>query len=120
MKKMSQSEWAVMDVLWSGERFSLGEVAERLRPRTGWSRNTVFTYLSRMEKKDLVAIDRGHTRPYAAAVGREDCARAERDELLGKVYGGAAGDLVAAFLRESAITAQERERLRALLDGMEV
>lgn len=118
--KLSESEWAVLEVLWSGEHFTLGEITTALRKVKGWSRNTVYTYLTRMEAKRLVKIDRSHTQPYAAAVTREECAKGERDELLTKVYGGAAGDLISAFLKESSISAGEREKLRKLLDEMEV
>lgn len=118
--KMTESEWAVLEALWSGGRLTLGDAVERLAPVTGWSRNTVFTYLTRMEKKGLVSIDRTRAKPYAPAVRREDCARAERTELLNRVYGGAAGDLVAAFLKETAISPGERDRLRKMLDDMEV
>ena len=37
-----------------------------------------------------------------------------------RAYKGAAGDLIAAFLKESRISAEEKERLRSLLDDMEV
>lgn len=118
--KMTESEWSVLEVLWSGERFALGEIIKRLEPITGWRRNTVFTYLTRMEKKGLVSIDRSLEKPYAAAVRREDCAMVERNDLLSRVYGGATGDLVAAFLKESSISTEERNRLRQMLDDMEV
>ena len=118
--KMTESEWAVLEVLWRGERLALGDVVEQLAPVMGWRRNTVFTYLTRMEKKGLVSIDRTQARPYAPAVRREDCAKEERAELLSRVYGGAAGDLVAAFLKETAISRDERDRLRKMLDDMEV
>lgn len=118
--KLTDAEWAVMEVLWNGERFSLSEAVAALQPVKGWNKNTVFTYLTRMEHKGLVVIDRTHTRPYAAAVSREDCAREERDDLLCRVYGGAAGDLIAAFLKESSISREEVERLRKMLDDMEV
>lgn len=121
MYKLTEAEWSVLQVLWEGKRFSLGEVVEALRPITGWSRNTVHTYLTRMENKELVLIDRtSEPHGYAAAVSREECARQERTALLNKVYGGVVGDLVTAFLKESSITSQERERLRKLLDDMEV
>ena len=121
MYKLTEAEWPVLQVLWEGEHFPLGEVVETLRPVTGWSRNTVHTYLTRMENKGLVSIDRtGEPHRYAAAVSREDCAREERSVLLNRVYGGAVTDLVSAFLKESSITPQERERLRNLLDDMEV
>ncbi|MBQ8813901.1 MAG: BlaI/MecI/CopY family transcriptional regulator [Lachnospiraceae bacterium] len=118
--KLTQPEWSVMEVLWTGVRFSLGEITDALASVQGWNRKTVFTYLTRMEHKGLVRIDRTQTHPYSAAVSREDCARQERDELLTKVYGGAAGDLIAAFLKESKISQHEVDKLRRMLDEMEV
>ena len=118
--KLTEPEWAVLNALWCGERFALGQVVEALQPVLGWSPKTVYTYLTRMEAKGLVTIDRSRPQPYSAAVTREDCARRERDVLLSTVYGGAAGDLVAAFLKESMISQEERDRLRKLLDEMEV
>lgn len=118
--KITDSEWSVLEVLWNGEQLALGDVVERLAPVTGWSRNTVFTYLTRMEKKGLVSIDRTHPKPYAPAVRREDCAKEERQELLSRVYGGRTGDLVAAFLKETTISPEERDQLKAMLNEMEV
>lgn len=118
--KLTDGEWPVLEVLWRGERFSLKEITEALAPVQGWNKKTVFTYLTRMEAKGLVDIDRGMEKPYRAAVSREDCARQEREELCNKVYGGASGDLIAAFLKDSAISQEEVRRLRKLLEDMEV
>ncbi len=118
--KLTDAEWQVMEVLWSGEQFALGDVTDALKSIKGWNRNTVYTYLTRMAKKGLVGINRDTVQPYYAAVSREDCARQEREELLGKVYNGAAGDLIAAFLKEHKISKQEVNRLKKMLDDMEV
>ena len=117
---MTESEWAVLEILWSGNGFSLKEITTALQPINKWNKNTVYTYLTRMEAKGLVAIDRTQSKPYFAAVSREDCERNERNELLNKVYGGATGNLIAAFLKESTISKQERDRLKQMLDDMEV
>ena len=118
--KLTEAEWSVMEILWSGERFSLGEIAAPLHNRNNWSKNTVHTYLTRMEAKGLVSIDHAQSKPYSAVITRDDVARQERNQLLNKVYGGAAGDLIAAFLKESPISSQEAARLRQLLNDMEV
>lgn len=118
--KLTEAQWAVMEVLWSGECFSLKEITERLKPINGWSKNTVFTYLTRMAEKGMVTIDRGSDKPYRAALTREACAREERSDLLKRVYGGAAGDLIAAFIKESSISPKEVQRLKKLLEDMEV
>ncbi len=87
-----------------GGGLTLGEIVSALAPHA-WRRNTVHTYLTRMESKGLVSISREQEpHRYAAAVNREECARQERNRLLDRVYGGAAGDLIAAFLKESQIT----------------
>ncbi len=117
---MTESEWAVMEVLWSGENWALGEVVIELQSSMKWSRNTVFTYLTRMQKKQLVQINRESDKPYSAGVQREECAELERNELLSKVYKGATCDLVTAFLKETKISKEEKEQLKKMLDDMEV
>ena len=118
--KLTDSEWAVLGVLWAGDHFSLKEIAAALADTLGWSKNTAFTYLTRMEGKGLVAIDRTLAAPYSAAVSRESCAKTERDALLRRVYSGAAGDMIAAFLKEAPLSPEETARLKKLLDEMEV
>ena len=118
--KLSDAEWTVLEILWQGDAFTLGEITAALKHINAWSSKTVYTYLTRMEAKGLVAINRSENAPYSAAVAREDCVKNERHELLNRAYKGAAGDLIAAFLQESRISAEEKERLRSLLDDMEV
>ena len=121
MNTLSDTEWAVLEVLWGKNFFILGEVVDALKPATGWSRNTVHTYLTRMERKGLVTIDKEHyPHRYRAALSREEGRTEERRSFLSRVYQGSAGDLVAAFLKEEPISPQERERLKKLLDEMEV
>lgn len=118
--KLTEAQWALMEVLWSGTSFSLKEITEALKSVTGWNKNTVFTYLTRMAEKGMVTIHRGCDKPYSAALSREECARQERSDLLTRVYGGAAADLIAAFLKETPISPKEVQRLKKLLDDMEV
>lgn len=118
--KLTDAEWDVLNILWTGTSFSLSEITSALQSVNGWNKNTVYTYLTRMEKKGFVSIDRSKSKPYSAAVSRELCAKKERNDLLDKVYGGAAGDLIAAFLKESSISHDERDRLKKMLDDMEV
>lgn len=118
---ISEKEWLVLDVLWDSGGATLGQLTQALREETGWNRNTVLTYLTRMEAKSLVEIgEEGYPRVYRAALSRETCQAQARTDFLKRVYRGAAGDLVAAFLKEEPISPEERKALRRLLDEMEV
>ena len=118
---LSEREWTVLGALWETDGAELGTLVNILFPETGWNRNTVLTYLTRMEAKGLVSIDK-NTSPhiYRATLDRESCQKEERRSFLNRVYSGSAGDLIAAFLKEETISAEERDELRRLLDDMEV
>ena len=119
--KLSDREWTVLDALWETGGAELGTVVSILLPDTGWNRNTVLTYLTRMEAKGLVSIDKSVSpHLYRATLDRESCRKKERQSFLHRVYSGSAGDLIAAFLKEETISAEERDKLRQLLDEMEV
>lgn len=121
MSKLSEREWTVLDALWKTGGAELGTLVDFLQPTTGWNRNTVLTYLTRMEGKDLVTINKDASpHIYMAKQSREACRAQERHSFLHRVYQGSAGDLVAAFLKEETISQEEREKLRQLLDEMEV
>ena len=119
--KFSEREWTVLSALWAKSGAELGELAEELQQSTGWNRNTLLTYLTRMETKGAVRIDKTvYPHRYHTALDEETCRAQERRSFLQRVYRGSAGELVTAFLKEEPISAPEREALRKLLDEMEV
>lgn len=119
--KLSDREWTVLNSLWDTEGAELGVLVNALYPLTRWNRNTVLTYLTRMESKGLVKINKAVTpHIYYAVLDRESCQQKERQSFLNRVYSGSAGDLIAAFLKEEPISEDERDYLRKLLDDMEV
>ena len=121
MKSLSDAELLIMEVLWGGQTFLLGEVVEALKIKKHWSRNTVHTYLTRMEKKNLVKIDRTHEpHRYCYVLSRNEYLQWERNRLLNKVYQGSVTDLMCAFLKDSKITPEEKAKLNQILDEMEV
>ena len=121
MSKLSEREWVVLRALWSTGGAELGVLVDILHSSTGWTRNTVLTYLTRMESKGLVHIDKeASPHIYRAALDQASCQERERKSFLHRVYQGRSGDLIAAFLKEGSISQEERDTLRQLLDNMEV
>lgn len=115
--KISDSEWKVMEILWEKGAATQSEVMDALTEH--WNKNTVYTFLSRLEHKGLVAAE-GSPKRYTAVIGREECVRQEEESFLNKVYYGSAGKLVAAFVEEGRLTEKEKAMLKQLLEGMDV
>lgn len=115
--KISDSEWKIMEVLWEKEEATQHDIQVALDGK--WNKNTVYTFLSRLENKGLV-LAKGSPKQYRVAVSREECVFQEEESFLNKVYHGSAGKMVAAFVEEGRLTPKEVKELKRLLEGMEV
>ncbi len=116
--KISDSEWQVMQILWEQGSVSQPKLMQHLSK--DWNKNTVHTFLTRLQKKGLVEIDKECTpHQYKASVRREDCVYQEKQSFLNKVYQGSVGKLVSSFLQDGDLSAEEIADLRDLLDRMD-
>ena len=85
MYKLSDSEWKVLEALWQADSLLLGDIVDSLYRRTKWSRNTVHTYLTRMEKKGLVVKEQGTGNGYRAKIRLTEAGRKATYELRERI-----------------------------------
>ena len=112
---LSQSEWRVMESLWSGPK-TLMELVRELEHSAGWAKSTVTTTVRRMEEKGLITYEQqGRTKVFQAAVSRDAVAAAETESLLQRAYHGSVGLLVNTLAQREALTHADIEELYAIL-----
>ena len=118
--RLTDAEWQVMECLWAGAPMSGREVTQALEPKTGWSRSTILTLLSRLEAKGAVTGDseEGKKR-FSPLLRREDAALQETETFLDKVYHGSLSLMVSALTQRQALSPEEIRQLHQLLDGLE-
>lgn len=117
---ISDAEWRVMQVLWDRSPLTAGEVVESLADTCDWSPATVKTMLGRLVKKGVLAYEQdGKRYLYRPAVTREDAVKRESRSFLDRVFDGAAGAMLAHFVRGQKLTRRELNELRRLLEEKE-
>lgn len=118
LPSISDAEWEVMQVLWDAapRPLAAGEVVDALAGRKDWNPRTVKTLLNRLVKKRALGFEaQGKRYLYRPRVSREACVRSEGRTFLARVFGGAAGPLLAHFVNESPLTREEIAYLKRLL-----
>ena len=108
---LSDSEWKLMNCLWSRSPRTITELTAAMKADTGWSKNTVITMLSRLEAKGAVRHEEGEP-----VMDRRDAARAETESFLGKVYGGSLGLMMSAMVESRQLTESDIAELSAILE----
>ena len=114
--RISDSEWDVMEPIWSAGACTAADVIKQLRATHDWNHSTIRTLLARLVEKGALAYDvEGARYIYRAAVSREHCVRQEGRSFLEKAFGGDAAALLAHFVAEASLDQKQIEQLRQLL-----
>ena len=115
-----ETEWDLLEVLWTKERATAREVAEALAKKRAWAVSTVKTLLDRMVQKELVAARQvGNVWEYTPAVRPIEARRSAWAELVGKAFGGAVTPALHFLAKDAKLSKKELAELRALLDAQE-
>lgn len=115
--RISEAEWEVMEVLWERSPRTAAEVAEALQPTRDWSPTTVKTMLARLLKKGALRHRRqGRRFLYSPAVSRDSARAAETENFVERVCGGSASPLLAWFVEQRGLSADEVEELQAIIE----
>ena len=118
--RLSDGEWKLMKALWAGKACTLAQLVSALEKDTGWSRATVFMMLKRLIAKGAVTLDdSGKFQTYSAAIAYADVEPEETESFLSKVYGGSVGMMVSSLVGRGALSEQEIQELKAILDAAE-
>ena len=116
--KLFDSEWKVMEVLWSKGDLPAGKIAAALSESIGWNRNTTYTVIKK-------CIAKGAIRRYDpkfmchALVSKQEVQLQETEELIDKAFDGSKQQFFAAFLSDAALTAEEIDQLKQLVNQLE-
>lgn len=118
--KISESEWHVMNVVWSRPPVAAGEVVETLARDRSWHPRTIRTLLDRLvKKKALKATLDGKRYLYEPRITMEDCVRHESQSFLQRVFGGESTAMLLHLVGEAKLSKSDIRKLKDILSEKE-
>ena len=115
--RISDSEWLVMQVLWSSPGLTADEVIGTLKGKVTWNACTIRTLINRLLGKKVLKYEKeGRKYRYWPTISRERCLRQARRSFVDRVYGGTVTPLLAAFIEETQLSPEEIKELKRMLD----
>jgi BlaI family penicillinase repressor len=114
--QLGRVQLQIMQVLWDRGRASARDITDALNAAEPIAHSTVQTLLRKLEAKGAVGhevIDR--TFVFFPLAKEESVKRKATRDLLERVFGGSASDLVAYLLKHEEIDRAELDELRKLI-----
>lgn len=115
--KIFDSELKVLELLWDGGEMTAKDIAAQAKELVGWSKTTTYTVLKKCVEKGLIERTEPGFR-CRALVTQQEAQRQGAQELIDRMYGGAADRLVASLLEGKALSPEGIERLRKLVEEL--
>ena len=117
-KKLQDAELKVMNVIWREQPVRAARIVEVMKEQTGWNMSTTYTLIKRCIGKG--AVERSEPGFVCRAlVAKEDVQSREMDHLIDKIFDGSADQLFAALLGRKKLSAEELEKLHALIGPLD-
>jgi predicted transcriptional regulator len=114
---LTDAEARIMSVLWQQDTASVADVVAALKKKKPVTYSTVQTILRILEEKGYVAHEKvGRAFIYRARVDERHARRRALRHLVARLFNGSPSLLVLNVLEDDQIGAEERDRLRRLID----
>ncbi len=121
MKKLSEAELEIMQVLWSHNApMTSNQILEEMGDSRNWKLASLMTVLARMAEKGAVYCDRTtRTNYYTALVPEEEYKLAAGESFLEKMFHKSAKDFIASLYQGKKMSRKDIQELRQYLDELE-
>ncbi|MPY23385.1 BlaI/MecI/CopY family transcriptional regulator [Shewanella psychropiezotolerans] len=118
MKEISNSELAVLNILWESSPISSNEVVKKLADSNEWHEKTVKTLLNRLVKKQAIGFQKkGRGYLYSPLINQSEYQIKESQSFVERMFSGRIAPLVAGFAKENKLSAEDVAELKTLIDN---
>lgn len=111
---VSDAEWEVLKMLWRcGESIRQPQLL-KLFEQEGkeWKRQTLNTFLIRLEEKGLVKRENGLV---SVVFGEDEYSAMQMKESIDNLYGGRVSNFLAAFMERNGLESEDAKELYQLI-----
>ena len=117
---LTNTEWAVLDCLWTQAPLTLMQMVAQLKQSVGWAKSTTTTMVRRMEEKGLIRSEQhGRGKQFFPTIERDTAVTLETRSFLDRIYQGSIGMMMSSMVQKQELTQEEIADLYAILKEAE-
>jgi predicted transcriptional regulator len=117
--KISDSELEILKVIWEhNASMTDKEIRDALKKESLWKRTTIQTFIKRMVDKGILLKEKRDVFYYSPAVSASELAKTRTEDLLNKVFGGDAKNLISAMLNNNILSEDDLDDVQNYWRGV--
>lgn len=116
MNRIFDSELKIMELIWQHEPVSAKELSLLAADSIGWNKNTTYTVIKKLAAKGYIKREEPGFM-CTSLVSKENIRKSEAQGLIDKLFGGSKKALFSALLEDEALSAEEIDELRKMIES---
>lgn len=113
--KIFDSEYKLLELLWAREPVNAKALSLVAAQEIGWNKNTTYTILKKLVEKGYIRREEPGFL-CTSLVSRDEVRKAETRGLVDRLFGGSRRLLFSALLEDEALSQEELDQLRRMID----
>lgn len=114
--KIFESEYHLAEIVWDHEPMTTRELVDLCAEKLNWKRTTTYTQLKRLCERGILATENSVV---TSLISREEIQLSESRSFLDRTFSGSFAHMVQAFTGGHALTKEEADEIRRLIDDYE-
>lgn len=114
--RIFDSEYQLAQIVWECEPLTTRELVRLCSERLHWKRTTTYTQLKRLCDRGILKTENSIV---TSRISREAIQLSESRNFLDRTFSGSVAQLVQAFTGGHALTREEADEIRRLIDAYE-
>ena len=115
--QLGRMQLRMMQVIWKAGRCTAREITDAMNAQEPTAHSTVQTLLRTLEEKGAVAHHvEGRTFIFYPRVKEDEVQQDATEDLVERVFGGSAGNLVSYLVKSGKVSRQELDEIRKMID----
>jgi len=114
--ELTDSEWAILEVVWGHGRCTAPDVQEALEEVKGWAYTTVKTMMDRMVGKELLEVEKvRNLHFYRAAIGDKEARQGEIRRTLRRAFNASFTPMMQFLIENNQLSEAEYGELERMM-----
>ena len=115
--KIFESEYQLALIVWENEPMTTRALTDLCAKQLGWKRTTTYTQLKRLYERGILKTENSVV---TSLISRKEIQLSESRSFLNRTFGGSLSGMLQAFTGGHALTKEEADEIRKLIDDYEV
>lgn len=115
--KIFESEYQLALIVWENEPMTTRTLTELCAEQLCWKRTTTYTQLKRLCERSILKTENSIV---TSLISKEEIQLSESHSFLNRTFSGSLAGMLQAFTGGHALTKEEADEIRKLIDDYEV